>query len=151
MEGKQNEDKNKISTGLIINREALNNTIFPEEVKDEITSTPYYLLIFISREDVIKISCFPTQTKSIKKILIKLEEFSPDIVKGISDILNKLNLAKDVLHTTGICYELDNCFYETYLIGDLIEDDKDFEKKIEKEFLSIPRVNNVVIEDIAVQ
>ncbi|TFG25826.1 MAG: hypothetical protein EU533_00610 [Promethearchaeota archaeon] len=151
MEGKQNEDKNKISTGLIISREALNNTIFPEEVKDEITSTPYYLLIFISREDVIKISCFPTKTKSIKKILIKLEEFSPDIVKGISDILNKLDLAKDVLHTTGICYELDNCFYETYLIGDLIENDKDFEKKIENEFINIPRVNSVVIEDIAVQ
>ena len=34
MEGKQNEDKNKISTGLIINREILNNTIFPEEVKN---------------------------------------------------------------------------------------------------------------------
>jgi len=151
MEGKQNEDKNKISTGLIINRDALNNTIFPEEVKDEIANTPYYLLIFISREDVIKISCFPTKTKLIKKILIKLEEFSPDIVKGISDILNKLNLAKDILHTTGICYQLDNCFYETYLIGDLIENDIHFGEKIEKEFLSIPRVNSVVLEDIDVQ
>ena len=151
MEGKQNEDKNKISTGLIINREVLNNTIFPEEVKDEIATTPYYLLIFISREDVIKISCFPTNTQSIKKILIKLEEFSPDIVKGISDILNKLNLAKDILHTTGICYELDNCFYETYLTGDLIENDKDFGKMIEREFLSISRVNSVAIEDIPVQ
>jgi hypothetical protein len=151
MEGKQNEDKNKISTGLIINREVLNNTIFPAEVKNEIAPTPYYLLIFISREDVIKISCFPTQTKSIKKILIKLEEFSPDIVKGISDILNKLDLSKDILHTTGICYELENCFYETYLIGDLIEKDKDFEKKIEKEFLSIPRITSVVLEEITIQ
>ena len=151
MEGKQNEDKNKISTGLIINREILNNTIFPEEVKNEIAQTPYYLLIFISREDVIKISCFPTKTKSIKKILIKLEEFSPDIVKGISDILNKLDLAKDILHTTGICYELENCFYETYLIGDLIEKDKDFGKKIENEFLSIPRITSVALENITIQ
>ncbi|MHA1192933.1 MAG: hypothetical protein ACTSP9_11645 [Promethearchaeota archaeon] len=71
------EQKKKISTGLIITRETLNQTIFPEEIKVEISKTPYYLLIFISREDVIKISCFPTKTNSIKKILIKLEEFSP--------------------------------------------------------------------------
>jgi hypothetical protein len=66
-EGKQ---KNKISVGLIISKDDFNNTIFPEEVKMEIIDTPYYLLIFISREDSIKISCFPTETKNIKKILI---------------------------------------------------------------------------------
>jgi len=142
------EKKKKISTGLIITKETLNQTIFPEEIKVEISKTPYYLLIFISREDVIKISCFPTKTNSIKKILIKLEEFSPEIVKGISEVLNRLNLIKDILHTTGICYELENCFYETYLIGDLIEQDSEFDKKIEQEFITIPRVNSVVIEDI---
>ncbi|MCJ7651511.1 MAG: hypothetical protein MUP85_23130 [Candidatus Lokiarchaeota archaeon] len=145
------EQKKKISTGLIITRETLNQTIFPEEIKVEISKTPYYLLIFISREDVIKISCFPTKTNSIKKILIKLEEFSPEIVKGISEVLNKLNLIKDILHTTGICYELENCFYETYLIGDLIDQNSEYDKKIEHEFITIPRVSSVVIEDIPTQ
>ncbi len=145
------EYKKKISTGLIISRKILDQTIFPEEIKLEIAKTPYYLLIFISREDVIKISCFPTKTNSIKKILIKLEEFSPEIVKGISEVLNKLNLIKDILHTTGICYELENCFYETYLIGDLIDQNSDYNEKIEQEFIKLPRVNSVVIEDILTQ
>ncbi|MFX1528099.1 MAG: hypothetical protein ACFFB4_11060 [Promethearchaeota archaeon] len=144
----ESKNKNKISLGLIITKEDLNSTLFPDEVKDEITESPYYLLIFISREDVIKVSCFPTNTNLIKKILIKLEEFSPEIVKGISEVLSKLNLSKDILHTTGICYELEKCFYETYLIGDTLESGNINSDTIKNEFLRINRVNNVTIENI---
>ncbi len=144
----EGKEKNKISLGLIITKEDLKFTVFPDEVKEEIIESPYYLLIFISREDVIKVSCFPTNTKLIKKILIKLEEFSPEIVKGISEVLSELNLSKDILHTTGICYELEKCFYETYLIGDLLESGHLSAEMIKKKFLSIKRVNNIIIEDI---
>jgi hypothetical protein len=146
----EGKNKNKISLGLIITKEDLKSTIFPNEVKDEIMESPYYLLIFISREDVIKVSCFPTNTNLIKKVLIKLEEFSPEIVKGISVVLNKLNLSKDILHTTGICYELEKCFYETYLIGDSLESGNINTDTIKREFLMIKRVNNVTIEDIPI-
>ncbi len=144
----EGKEKNKISLGLIITKEDLKFTVFPDEVKEEIIESPYYLLIFISREDVIKVSCFPTNTKLIKKILIKLEEFSPEIVKGISEVLSELNLSKDILHTTGICYELEKCFYETYLIGDILESGHLSTEMIKKKFLSIKRVNNITIEDI---
>ena len=149
---KNSEDaqKNKISNGLIITKEHLKNTIFPEEVQNEIIDSPYYLLIFISREDVIKIFCFPTQNKIIKKILIKLEEFSPEVVKGISEVLNDLQLNKDILHTTGICYELEKCFYETYLIGEALEKGNITLSLINKKFMAIPRVNRVSIEDIPI-
>ena len=142
--------KNKISIGLLINKEDLNSTLFPEEVKNEIMDSPYYLLIFISREDVIKISCFPSKTNTIKKILIKLLEFSPDLVKGISNVLNELNLSKDILHTTGICYELENCFYETYLIGDSLIMGNITIDGIKQKFMSIEKVVNVIVEDIPV-
>jgi len=142
--------KNKISIGLLINKEDLNSTLFPEEVKNEIMDSPYYLLIFISREDVIKISCFPSKTNTIKKILIKLLEFSPDLVKGISNVLNELNLSKDILHTTGICYELENCFYETYLIGDSLIMGNITIDKIKQKFMSIEKVVNVIVEDIPI-
>jgi len=145
--GKQ---KNKISTGLIITKDELNSTIFPEEVKNEIIESPYYLLIFIARDDVIKISCFPTKTNVIKKILIKLVEFSPDLVKGISNILNELNLSKDILHTTGICYELENCFYETYLVGDNLDTKDVTADTVKEKFMSISKVVNVIIENISV-
>ena len=145
--GKQ---KNKISIGKILSREDFNSTIFPEEVKAEINEAPYYLLIFIPREDSIKISCFPTNTSDIKKILIKLIEFSPDLVKGISTILNELNLSKDILHTTGICYELENCFYETYLLGDTLNSGTVSVDAIKEKFLAIEKIINVEIKDIPI-
>jgi len=140
--------KNKISIGKILSKADFNSTIFPEEVKDEINDAPYYLLIFISREDSIKISCFPAHTQYIKKILIKLIEFTPDLVKGISTVLNELNLSKDILHTTGICYELENCFYETYLLGDSLDSGENSILAIKESFLAIDKIVNVVIEDI---
>ncbi|MBD3195409.1 MAG: hypothetical protein GF317_10160 [Candidatus Lokiarchaeota archaeon] len=147
METENENQKNKISVGLIITKDELfENKIVPNEIKDEIAEAPHYLLIFISREDVVKISCFPTETSDIKKILIKLEEFSPNLVKGISNILKELNLSKDILHTTGLCYQLQDCFYESYLIGDNIVHDR-FEN-IKQSFMAIEKINNVKIEDV---
>ena len=142
------KQKNKISIGKILSKEDFNATIFPDEVKYEINEAPYYLLIFISREDSIKISCFPANTQDIKKILIKLIEFSPDLVKGISTVLNDLNLSRDILHTTGICYELENCFYETYLLGDSLNSGKMSIDEIKDKFMAIDKIVNVEIENI---
>ena len=144
------KQKNKISIGKILSKDDFKSTIFPEEVKNEINDAPYYLLIFISREDSIKISCFPTQTQDIKKILIKLTEFTPDLVKGISTVLNELNLSKDILHTTGICYQLENCFYETYLLGDFLDSGEISKNTIKEKFFAIDKIVNVVIEDIPI-
>jgi len=144
------KQKNKISIGKILSKEDFNSTIFPEEVKYEINDAPYYLLIFISREDSIKISCFPTQTHDIKKILIKLIEFSPDLVRGISTVLSELNLSRDILHTTGICYELENCFYETYLLGNALNSGEMSIDAIKDKFMAIDKIINVVLEDIPI-
>ncbi|MFW9951510.1 MAG: hypothetical protein ACFFKA_15445 [Candidatus Thorarchaeota archaeon] len=146
----ESKEKNKISVGLIIKRDHLKATFFPDEIKNVIRDSPFYLLIFISREDSIKISCFPTTTSNIRKILIKLIEFSPELVKGISTVLNELNLSKEILHTTGICYELENCFYETYLIGDLLNMGKISLDNVKQKFMAIPQVVNVIIEDIPI-
>ena len=149
METNNSSQKNKISIGLIINNDELSkNPIFPSEIKEEILESPYYLLIFISREDVVKISCFPTKNKNIKKILIKLKEFSPDLVKGISNVLNELNLSKEILHTTGLCYEMEKCFYETYLIGDMFDTGKLTVDTIKEKFMLVANVLNVMIENI---
>ncbi|MFX1365554.1 MAG: hypothetical protein ACFFCE_06135 [Promethearchaeota archaeon] len=149
MEPDKSTQKNKISIGLIIDSNELNNNpIFPTEIKEELLESPYYLLIFISREDVVKISCFPTKKRNIKKILVKLKEFSPDLVKGISNVLNELNLSKEILHTTGLCYEMEKCFYETYLIGDLIDSGELTIDKIREKFMAVANVLKVLIEDI---
>jgi len=149
MESNNSKQKNKISAGLIIDSDELHsNPIFPKEIKDEILDSPYYLLIFISREDVVKISCFPTQNNNIKKILIKLKEFSPELVKGISSVLNELKLSKNILHTTGLCYEMEKCFYETYLTGGIIDSGELTMDGIKDKFLSVDNVMSVDFEDI---
>ncbi|TFG06399.1 MAG: hypothetical protein EU539_07770 [Promethearchaeota archaeon] len=149
MERNSQDIKNKISVGLIlVNEDFKKNPIIPEEVAGEIMESPYYLLIFISREDVVKISCFPTKTDNIKKVLIHLTEFSPELVKGISTILKELNLSDHILHTTGLCYEMENCYYETYLVGDSLKKEQISIEAIKQRFMKIAKVLNVSIEDI---
>ncbi|HDZ18884.1 hypothetical protein LCGC14_1444770 [marine sediment metagenome] len=149
METDNSVKKNKISIGLTLtNNELNNNPLFPSEIKEEILNSPFYLLIFISREDVVKISCFPTKNRNIKKILVKLKEFSPELVKGISNVLNELNLSKDILHTTGLCYEMEKCFYETYIIGESIESNEHSAEVIKEKFMTVANVISVDIEDI---
>ncbi len=151
MEENNEVTKNKISIGLIISNEDFKkNSIFPVEVIKEIEDCPFYLLIFISREDVIKISCFPTNTNNIKKVLIHLTEFSPELVKGISSVLKEMNLSKQILHTTGLCYEMENCFYETYLVGDNLEANDISVESITGKFMNIAKVIDVVVEDIPI-
>ncbi|MHA1804547.1 MAG: hypothetical protein ACTSU4_08420 [Promethearchaeota archaeon] len=146
---KDNEEKNKISVGLLItNQQLFENPFFPDEIKEEIMNAPYYLLIYISREDVVKVSCFPTDKANVKKILIKLKEFSPDLVKGISKVLNDLNLSNNILHTTGLCYDLEKCFYETYLTADLIESGQLTAQTIKDKFMEVPNITNVFIENV---
>jgi hypothetical protein len=69
-------------------------------------------------------------------------------VKGISTVLNDLKLSKDILHTTGICYELENCFYETYLLGDTLKSGNMSIDAIKEKFLAIEKIVDVSIEDI---
>ena len=149
MEENSKDVKRKISIGLILSNDNFKkNPIIPEEVAKEIIDSPYYLLIFISREDVVKISCFPTSTDNIKKVLIHLTEFSPELVKGISTVLKELNLSEHILHTTGLCYEMENCYYETYLIGDSLETNQISIDAIKEKFMKIAKVMNVMVEDI---
>ena len=145
-----NDDEGKkVSVGLIVkNEDIISNKIIPKEIIQSLEKKPYYLLIYIIREDIVKINIFPIENKSIKKILINLKDFSPELVNGISNVLKDLNLSDYILHTTGICYAEEFCYYETYInIANLNEINITLEK-IKEEFLNIPGINNVKIEDI---
>ncbi|MCK4780565.1 MAG: hypothetical protein KAT57_10275, partial [Candidatus Lokiarchaeota archaeon] len=67
---------------------------------------------------------------------------------GISNVLNELNLSKEILHTTGLCYEMEKCFYETYFIGDLIDSGELTIDMITDKFMAVANVLNVQIDDI---
>jgi len=81
---------------------------------------------------------FPTQTRSIKKILVKLTQFSPAIVKDISDVLKDMN--EHMIHTTGICFAQNpiGCFYETYI--NMTNISKDQMESVRKRLVQVPSV-----------
>ena len=145
------EDKKQISYGKLISQKNFKKSQFiPEKIHSKLKDSPYYLFIYIPADDIIKISVFPCQHQTIKKILIRLKEFSPDLVKGISDVLKNFNLGDGTIHTTGLCFEAINCFYETYLIADAFKSATSgiTIESIKEKFKSVAKVINVIIEDI---
>ena len=145
----ENDEKKQISYGKLIQKKNFDaNTFIPNSVREKIKSAPYYLFIFIPAEDLIKLSCFPCQNNDVKKILIRLKEFSPDLVKGISDVLKKFNLDIGTIHTTGLCFEAINCFYETYIDAATLREKNISIEKVRDEFLKVQRVKEVKIINI---
>jgi hypothetical protein len=143
------EEKKEISIGRLIPKAKFESSGFiPVKVQARIKSSNFYLLIYIPSDDIIKISVFPCSNPSIKKILIRLKEFSPDLVKGISDVLKNFNLGDGTVHTTGLCFQQQDCFYETYLDSSNFKDRQLSLEEIRQEFLKVPRVEDVEIYDI---
>ncbi len=143
--------KSPLSVGKIVNKEHfLKCDLIPQEVKEIIGKKgEYFLLIFVPREDIVKASFFPCKDAHIEKILIKLSEFSPELVKGISEVLKELKLAEHILHTTGLCFSSEACFYESYL--HLSPDENIAIGTVKDAFSQVPKVLDVVIEPIPVE
>ncbi|MBY8981920.1 MAG: hypothetical protein KGD57_03165, partial [Candidatus Lokiarchaeota archaeon] len=55
-------------------------------------------------------------------------------------------LRKYVLHITGLCYEVKDCYYEAFIVGDeLAQQDV---AEVKRRFLEIEKVVDVIFEDI---
>ncbi|MCK5346803.1 MAG: hypothetical protein KAR20_25520 [Candidatus Heimdallarchaeota archaeon] len=146
------ETSKQISYGRLLNSHDFSNSTFiPDQVRSGLKSSAYYLFIYIPADEIIKVSIFPVQNPTIKKLLLRLKEFSPDLVKGISGVLKDFNLGDGTIHTTGLCFEAINCFYETYLDLANIEKRNISLEEIRQEFLRVPRVDSVEIIDVPVE
>ena len=143
--------KNPLSVGKIVNKEDfLKCDLIPQEIKAMIgTKGEFFLMIFVPREDIIKASFFPCKDAHIEKILIKLSEFSPELVKGISEVLKDLKLAEHILHTTGLCFSTEACFYESYL--HLAPDENIPISSVKEAFLKVPKVLDVIVEELHIE
>lgn len=146
------ENKKQISYGKLISKKDFASTsVIPIEVKEELKkSGEYYLWIFIPGEDIIKLSVYPCPSSSIKKILIRLKEFSPDLVKGISEVLKNFQLGDATIHTTGLCFSGQNCFYETYVDASELAAKALSLEKIKENFKNVHKVVSVELLDIPV-
>ena len=54
----------------------------------------------------------PTQNRTGIKIIIDIENFSPDFLLEFNHILSSHNIK--ALHNTGLCFTLEHCIYEGY-------------------------------------
>lgn len=143
------EEKKQISFGRLVKKADFQNSSFvPDEVRKTLKDTDFYLFIYIPSDEIIKLSIFPCGNVNIQKILIRLKEFSPELVKGISDVLKNFELGDSTIHTTGLCFSGINCFYETYLDSTKMKDKNISIEEIKKEFLAVPRVVEVHIVDV---
>ncbi len=79
----QSSNKQNISYGKVISqKDFISEKLFPDEFKETINKTDYYLLVFFPDEKQGKLNIIPVKNSNIKKILVKLETFSPELVKG---------------------------------------------------------------------
>ncbi len=145
-------EKKQISYGKLISKADFSATsVIPDQVKQGLkNSADYYLWIFIPGDDIIKLSIYPCPSSTIKKILIRLKEFSPELVKGISEVLKNFQLGDATIHTTGLCFSGQNCFYETYIdTSELIAKSLSLEA-IKEDFKHVHKVVSVDLIDIPI-
>jgi len=145
-------ERKEISFGYLISKADFEqSSLIPVEGKKRLKAGQYHLFIFIPGEEILKLSVFPCENKTIKKVLIRLKEFSPDLVKGISDVLKNFNLGDSTIHTTGLCFSGINCFYETYLDSTKMNEQKFTIDEIKDSFMKVNRVEEVKIVDVEIR
>lgn len=146
------EERRQISFGYLSDKADFEqSTLIPTEGRKNLKKGNYYLFIFIPGEEILKLSIFPCESNNIKKILIRLKEFSPDLVKGISDVLKSCNLGDSTIHTTGLCFSGINCFYETYIDATKMTSKNIDLDQIKADFKKVPRVEDVQIMNVEIK
>jgi hypothetical protein len=143
-------ERKEISYAKLVSRaELLDSAVVPKMPGGlgKLRESDNYLVICIPSDANLKVSVFPSG-RNIKKLLIKLEQFSAQLVKGISDVLKLFNLTGDtIIHTTGLCFSGQHCFYETYLNADAIQDPEVL-ASVQTEFKKVDSVERSEIVDI---
>lgn len=134
--------KKDLSFGQLVSREQLKNLKIPGDITQSF-QTRNFLVVIAPRSNILKINVFPTDSKSITKIIIYLREFSPFIVKKIASIIRKLDLPN--LYTSGVCLQEDRCVYEAYIEFSKLSVGVDV---IREEFEAITDIESVKIEQL---
>ncbi|MHA1820313.1 MAG: hypothetical protein ACTSU2_15420 [Promethearchaeota archaeon] len=148
IENKNNTDyeKHAVTYGVLTsNKKFFENYLIPDKVKNKIKNTKYYLLIFIPGEAQAKLNIFPIESADpdVRKVFIKMEEFPPEVIKSISDIINEFNLKEKIIHISGVCFQQDNCYYEYYM--DFKNISKDIIENLKNRLIENEKILNIKI------
>ncbi|NHJ87001.1 MAG: hypothetical protein FK734_16180 [Asgard group archaeon] len=122
--------------------DAINSTILPESVKDDLKdSGDNFLTVYSKKSKSLRF--FPTKDDEIWWIKIAISSFSPETSGKILAKLNKL--VTEFVYSTGVCISKSECFWDGIILESSFKTDKDNVIKTIKE---IPNVSNVTIKAI---
>lgn len=135
---------NQISKGMLLPRDEIEQLHVPHDVLGKISADPKnFLVLFIPREDSLKINIIPCESTEVLKILVSLSEFSPQTIKSIADIIYTLHIT--TIHTSGLCFRDDQCCYEAYV--ELKDPDKEkIQEEIRAKFIAINGCKEVFLD-----
>ena len=140
----EKEEKPQISVGKLIKKADLQtNVLIHDDAKNKIKDSEYYLVISILGKDILKLNIFAIKNQTITKILIELVEFTPQTVEGIGDILTDFQICDSIIHTTGLCFSGANCYYESYMDLNIMNQENFSVDKLKEAFLKVENVKSV--------
>ncbi len=123
-------------------RDQLKHVEIPDDVLNKLsTNAKQFLIVFVPKDDGVRVTIIPSKSLEVLKILVHLSEFSPATLKSIADIIYDLKIS--TIHTSGICFHASECCYEAYveLMGK-----RDDLPLIREKFLKIPQCKAVDLE-----
>nr|MDO8117751.1 hypothetical protein [Candidatus Sigynarchaeota archaeon] len=131
----------QVSTGKLLKRESLKHIELPDDVLNKLnTNAKQFLIVYVPKDDGVRITIIPSKSLEVLKILVHLSEFSPATLKSIADIIYDLKIS--TIHTSGICFHASECCYEAYVEMGKRED----LSLIREKFLRIPQCKAVDLE-----
>ncbi|MHA1793449.1 MAG: hypothetical protein ACTSVI_12435 [Promethearchaeota archaeon] len=140
-------NRKRISKGILLPGDKLKTLSIPIDVIGRLTSSnKNYLVIFIPKDEDVKISILPCHSKAIMKISVYLNEFSPKTVKSIAEIIYDLNI--HTIHTSGLCFQDKKCCYEAYI--EMNDNDINRVSFIREKFIKIDGCIGVDVEILEV-
>lgn len=150
MERESKSERKELSYAKLVSRESFSHSIFiPDKFENFIPEGNNLLLKFVPSDEGLRISILPCESKEVKKILIRLEQFSTEIITEIQKIINKYDINKVVVNTSGICFKAEKCFYEIYIDYHKFEDLQINLDQFKEELMNSPSIHNVNIIGIA--
>lgn len=103
----------EVSKGKLLRRGEVTRLEIPPVLIDKLPFSSRLLVIFVPRPDNVKITVIPCKTEEILKIVVHLDQFHPETIRSIADIISELRIS--TVHTSGICFHEKECFYEAYV------------------------------------
>ncbi|GAB4326431.1 MAG: hypothetical protein Kow0069_32910 [Promethearchaeota archaeon] len=101
----------------------------------------YCFFVYRKRPKGIRIDLVPVHSETVLKLTVVFSDISPALLRSISGVLEEMNA--EVVFTSGICLDEDNCVYEAYLEAEGINYEELVSRIVNQKFVESVDVKRV--------